>query len=307
VTRVAVSVTVSGLTRLFGDDLGAVVDVARIADDAGIDQLVLPDHVIMGPRTDRYPFGTFPYPPGEPWLEPLTTLAAMAAATTRVRLGTGILIVPLRPAVLLAKTAATLDVLSRGRLDLGVGTGWQREEFEAQGLPYGTRVRQMDDTLRACRALWTEPAPVTFESDTVSFRDVWCAPRPVQPGGVPLWFGGNANRATARRIAELGAGWLPIGVMPVDELGASIEVLRGALRDAGRNPSTLGVRAGLPMVTNPVGTNGEQQVDFDATWARVPELAGLGVTAVSLALGRFLRSRADIEPFFRDLAAAAAA
>lgn len=299
--RMAVSVTISGLTRLFGDDFGAVVDIARMADDAGIDQLVMPDHVIMGPRTDRYPFGKFPYPPDEPWFEPLTTLAAMAAATTRVRLGTGILIVPLRPAVLLAKTVATLDVLSRGRLDLGVGTGWQREEFEAEELDYEQRVRQMDDTLRACCALWTQPSPVAFESETVSFHDVWCEPRPVQATGVPLWFGGSATRATARRIAELGAGWLPIGVMPSDELGASIDVFRGALRDAGRDPAELGVRAGLPVVTND-----DRQVDMDATWARVPELAALGVTAVSLALGRFLRTRADIEPFFVEVAAAAA-
>ncbi|MFN8037552.1 MAG: TIGR03619 family F420-dependent LLM class oxidoreductase [Acidimicrobiia bacterium] len=300
--RVDVSVLVSGVPRLFGDDLGAIVDLARMADDAGIDQLVLPDHVIMGPRTDRYPFGTFPYPPEAPWPEPLTTLAAMAAATTRVRLGTGILIVPLRPAVLLAKTAATLDVLSRGRLDLGVGTGWQREEFEAEGLDYSARVRTMDDTLRACRALWTQPGPVHFESPTLSFRDVWCEPRPVQPGGVPLWFGGSAVPATARRIAELGAGWLPIGVMPEDELGAAIELLRGALRDAGRDPSELGVRSGLPVVTG-----ADKRVDFDATWAPVPALASLGVTAVSIPLGRFLRTRADVEPFFRDLAAAAGA
>ena len=92
-----VSVTVSGLRQLFGKDLAAVVDVARVADDAGIDQIVMPDHLAMGARTDRYPFGEFPYPPDEPWLEPLTVLAAMASATRRVRLATGVLIGPAAP------------------------------------------------------------------------------------------------------------------------------------------------------------------------------------------------------------------
>ena len=101
--RPGVSVTISGLSRLFGGDLAAVLDAARAADEAGVDQLVLTDHLAIGPRTDRYPFGTFPYPPEEPWLEPLTTLAAIAGATERVRLGTGVLVAPLRPALLLAE------------------------------------------------------------------------------------------------------------------------------------------------------------------------------------------------------------
>src|SRR6195256_4655227 len=129
-----VSVTISGFTRLFDNDLRAVVEAARAADGSGVHQLVVPDHVVMGTRTDRYPFGTFPYGPEEPWPEPLILLAAIAGATERGRLGPGILISPLRPAVLLAKPAATLDQVSHGRLDLGVGLGWQREEFEAGGV-----------------------------------------------------------------------------------------------------------------------------------------------------------------------------
>ena len=181
------AVLVSGLHALFGPDLRSFVEVARIADEAGVDQVVLPDHVVMGARTDRYPYGTFPYDADAPWIEPLTTLAAMASATTRVRLGTGILIAPLRPAVLLAKTIATLDVLSGGRVDLGVGVGWQREEYEALGVPFAGRWQRLDDTLGACRALWQD-APASFSSPTVAFDDIWCAPRPVQ-ARVPVWFG----------------------------------------------------------------------------------------------------------------------
>lgn len=294
-----VSITISGLSRLFGDDLGGVIEVARVADDAGIDQLVLPDHLAIGPRTDRYPFGTFPYPPSEPWLEPLTTLAAIAGVTERVRLATGVLIAPLRPALLLAKTAATLDVLSHGRLDLGVGTGWQREEFTDPGQPFPGRATRLDDTVRACQALWSQPPPVSFTSPTVAFDDLWCEPRPHQPGGIPIWFGGGPTDATARRIAALGAGWLPVGVMPFEELAGGIERIRAAYRDAGRDPADLGVRAGIPVATHDDG-----RLALTRTLADVPRLAEAGVTLISLALGRFLRDRGDIEPFLRAIAAA---
>ena len=297
--RPGVSVTISGLARLFGDDLAAVLDAARAADEAGVHQLVLPDHLAVGPRTDRYPFGTFPYPPEEPWLEPLTTLAAIAATTERARLATGVLIAPLRPALVLAKTAATLDVLSRGRLDLGVGTGWQPEEFTDPGQPFVGRTTRLEDTVRACQALWNEAPPVSFSSSTVSFRDLWCAPRPVQPGGIPVWFGGGPTDRTARRIAALGHGWLPVGVRPVGELHDGIERIRAAYRDAGRDPATLGVRAVVGVATDERG-----RPDLDRTFAPVDELAALGVTMISVALGRFLRDRADVAPFLRDVGAA---
>jgi probable F420-dependent oxidoreductase len=298
-SRPRVSVTISGLTRLFGGDLAAVVDAARAADEAGVHQLVLPDHLAIGPRTDRYPFGTFPYPPDEPWLEPLTTLAAMAGATTRVRLATGILIAPLRPALVLAKTAATLDVLSGGRLDLGVGTGWQPEEFTDPGQPFAGRTARLEDTVRACQALWNEPPPVSFSSPTVRFGELWCEPRPVQAGGVPVWFGGGPTDRTARRIAALGRGWLPVGVRPVEELRDGIERIRAAYQNVGRDPDTLGVRAGVAVPTDERG-----RPDLDRTFAPVDELGALGVTLISVGLGRFLRDRADLGPFLRDVGAA---
>jgi probable F420-dependent oxidoreductase len=293
-----ISVTVSGLSRLFGDDLAAVVDVARIAEDAGIHQVVMTDHLAIGPRTDRYPFAPkFPYPPEEPWLEPLTVLAAFAGATSRVRLGTGVLIGPARSALVIAKTVATLDVVSRGRVDLGLGTGWQREEFTDPGLPFIGRTARMEDAVRACRALWETEPPVSFASDTVSFTDLWCEPGPVQ-ARLPIWFSGAANDATVHRVAELGDGWLPLAI-PLDDVTATIEQMRVAFRERGRDPATLGVRQNLAVKTDDDG-----RVDLDATVAPVPELAARGITAVSVALGRYLRSRADVEPFLRDLGAA---
>lgn len=295
---VSLSVTVSGLSRLFGDDLAAVVDVARAADDLGVDQLVLPDHVAVGPRLDRYPYAAkFPYPPGEPWLEPLTTLAVIAGATRRVRLGTGVLIAPLRPALVLAKTVATLDVLSRGRVDLGIGTGWQREEFVEPGMGFGGRTQRMDDAVAACRAVWEQAPPVSFASATVGFDELWMEPRPIQ-ARVPVWYGGALTEPMVRRITELGDGWLPLGPT-VDDIGAGVTRLRTAFRAAGRDPDELGVRAGIPIVTDADG-----RVDAMETVAPATELAALGVTSISVALGRCIRTRADIEPFLSELVTA---
>lgn len=294
------SVTISGFQRLFGSDPAVIVDLARVVEAAGFDQLLLPDHVAIGPRTDRYPFGpTFPDPDTEPWFEPMTLLAAMAMVTTRIRLETGILIAPLRPAALLAKTAATLDQLTGGRLDLGIGSGWQREEFDAVGVSFDDRVGRMDDTLRACRALWTQPAPVTFRSETATLTDIWSLPKPVQPGGVPLWFGGNANAAVARRIAELGVGWMPINLLDAVALGAGVTTIRAAFTAAGRDPRTLQVRAGIPVVLARDGT-----VDVGATTAPVPELEAAGATMVSVGLGRSLKDPAAVGDFLTQIGSA---
>lgn len=292
-----VSVVVSGLRRLFGDDLAAVVDVARMADDAGIDGIVVPDHLAIGPRTDRYPFGTFPYPPDEPWLEPLSTLAAMAAATRRVRLSTGILVTPLRSALSVARAVATIDVLSRGRVDLGVGTGWQPEEFGDRALPFTGRTARLDDTVRVCRALWEQEPPVTFSSRTVELDGVWANPRPVQ-ARLPVLFAGGPNDSTLRRIVELGDGWLPLGQRD-EVISRFVHRLRAAYDDAGRDPATLAVRQTIRVETDAAG-----RPDVRATFAALHHLAAIGITGVSVALGGFIRRRAEIGPFLRDLALA---
>jgi probable F420-dependent oxidoreductase len=254
-------------------ELHRVVELARLAEGAGVDQVVLPDHVVMGARTDRYQWGPFPYPPDTPWLEPLTTLAAIAGATDRVRLSTGILVAPIRPAILLAKSAATLDVLSHGRLDLGVGTGWQAEELEAAGVPYAERGRRLTDTVAACRELWAN-APASFESPTVRFRDVWCEPRPLRPGGVPVWFAGSLTDRMLRRVVDLGDGWIPIMGATPEGIAADVARLRAALAGAGRDPDRLDVRAPLPA----------RGRDLAEAFDDVPAYAAAGVTYVSVNL-----------------------
>src|SRR5580704_15075684 len=132
---VKVSIGVIGMERLYGGDFSRLVEAARQADEAGIDMLSITDHVVMGEHLENYPYGPFPMPLDYPWFEPMTVLSAVAAVTRNIRLSTGILISPLRPAVLLAKQLATLDVMSRGRVTIGLGIGCQREEYAASGRP----------------------------------------------------------------------------------------------------------------------------------------------------------------------------
>jgi probable F420-dependent oxidoreductase len=278
VTEPGLSLTVSGLHRTLGPDPRHYVEVARIADDVGFAQVVLADHVVMGERTDRYPYGAFPFEPDEPWLEPLTMLAAIAAATSHVRLGTGILIAPLRGATLLAKTVATLDALSGGRVDLGVGVGWQPEEYHGAGLPFDRRWARLEDTVGACRALWSD-GPASFSSETVSFERIWCRPRPVQDR-LPVWFGATATERTARRIAALGDGWMPLSAGEPAEVAAGVTLIGDAYRAAGRDPADLRVRTGLPVV------RGDGGIDLDATMGAVAPLVEAGATSFAVNLRR---------------------
>ena len=294
--RPSLSITISAIGHLYGDDIAALTDLARIADATGIDQLVIPDHVVMGPHLENYPYGRFPLPLEEPWPEPLTVLAAMAGASTRVRFGTGVLITPLRPAVLLAKTLATLDVLSRGRLEVGVGTGWQKEEYQAEGLDFARRWQLFDDGLRACKVLWRD-APAAFESPSVSFREIWCLPRPLQPGGPPLWFGVALGPKNLARITELGAGWMPMDSRP-EALRDGIAKLRAAFRSAGRSFEGFGVRAHAPTVRR-----ADKSVDLDATLAGIAPLVEAGATSIAFALAQFVRQRDEIPKLFERLGA----
>jgi len=294
--RPSLSITISALGRLYGDDLAALPELARIADATGIDQLVIPDHVVMGPHLENYPYGPFPLPLEEPWPEPLTVLAAMAGASSRVRLGTGVLITPLRPAVLLAKTLATLDVLSRGRLEVGVGTGWQKEEYQAEGLDFEKRWQLFEDGLRACRVLWRD-APASFASPTLSFSDVWCLPRPVQPGGPPLWFGVALGPKNLARIAELGGGWMPMDSRP-EALKSGIAKLRDAFREAGRSFEGFGVRAHVAYARR-----ADKSLDLEATLASIPALVEAGATSISLALAQLVRRRDEIPKVFERIGA----
>jgi probable F420-dependent oxidoreductase len=276
--------------------LHEVIDLARRADVAGVDTVIVPDHVVMSEHTEKYEWGPFPFPIEVPWLEPLTVLAAIAGATTRVRLATGILIAPLRPAIVLAKIAATLDVLSRGRLELGVGVGWQREEYDAAGLDFETRGQRLDDTIAACRVLWRD-SPAAFASEHVSFEKIWCEPRPLQPGGIPVWFSGTLLKRNVERIVRWGDGWIPIMTATRADLAEGAKRLADAFASAGRDPKQLKVRGSLETK---MGANGRP--DLAATLAGAHELAAAGATDVQLGMLAFVRKPEQQEAFFAELA-----
>ena len=255
-----------------------LIDRAEVADAAGVDRLAVSDHVAFGPSLDAYgdpskggtAGGRQPTGPDGHWLEPLTVVAHLTARTTRVRFGTNILLAALRRPVVLAKTASTIDVLSGGRLDLGVGVGWQAAEYEAAGLVFDERGAQLDHTLGVCQALWAGN-DVDFSDERLSFEHVWQEPKP-RDGAVPVWVSGTTNPRAMRRLARFGSGWIPWGPDAAD-LAAGIARMRAAVAEHGRDPADIGVVGSLPTQLTDAGTP-----DVAATMAAVPALVDAGVT-----------------------------
>jgi probable F420-dependent oxidoreductase len=261
-----------------------------------VDVVSLTDHVVMGENVHAYPYGKFPAPLDFPWFEPLTVLAALAGVTQRIRLSTSILIAPLRSAVLLAKQLATLDVMSRGRLTVGLGVGWQKEEYDASGVPWEGRYARFEEQLRVCRLLWNE-APATFAGQTVRFEKIHAFPRPVQPGGVPIWMGLAASERNIERMAQFADGWIPMEQDPT-KLAPAIASIRAAAASRGRDPKAFGVRVVPRFLFRADGTP-----DLEATLAQVPELVKAGATVVELFPYVFCRGPGDFEAFCNRLVA----
>jgi probable F420-dependent oxidoreductase len=285
-SRPLIAVALSHVEPLVGPHCERLLEAAWAAEQAGVDQLVLSEHVILAEVITGHPgtSSSFPFPGSEQYPEPLVTLAAIGAVTSRVRLSTNILIAPLRPPALLAKMAATLDCLCGGRLELGVGTGWHAEEFAALGVPMERLPSRLDDTLRACRALWRDH-PATFESPTVSFTDMHCSPAPVQET-IPLWIGGAATRGMARRVAELGQGWTPMGGDDPVEIRAGLVLIAEECERIGRDASDIGVRVSVfppPGMASPGAR-------IEAMLERVPPLVEAGATVVQVALPQLVQS-----------------
>src|SRR6202171_3252616 len=180
-----------------------LLDVARAADAAGADFVDVTEHVLMGLNALHSGQGWELQHLEQPQPEALSTLAAMAGATQRIKLLSAIVIAPLRPAGLLAKTGATLHAMSRGRFVMGVTASWQKDEYDALGVPFEKRGQVLDDNIGACRALW-ESAPASFHSPTVNLDGIVCQPRPGPDERIPVWFGGKFTPRQIRRIVTLG-------------------------------------------------------------------------------------------------------
>jgi probable F420-dependent oxidoreductase len=285
-----VGIGLYGLQKWFAGEFAPVTELAKIAEGRGVDLVSITDHVVMGENLHNYPYGKFPAPLDFPWFEPLTVLAAIAAVTQTIRLGTGILISPLRPAVLLAKQLATLDVMSRGRLSIGLGVGWQKEEYDACGIPWEGRYTRFDEQLEVCRLLWRE-APAAFHGKTVSFDKIHAFPRPVQPEGVPVWMGLAPSEKNIERMARYASGWIPMEQDPA-KLAPLISKIRAAVAAHGRDPQSFGVRVVPRFVFRSDGTP-----DLEATLAQLPALQRAGATAMEIFPYAFCRGPGDFEAF----------
>lgn len=282
------------------DHLLTLVDTA---DRVGIDRVVVSDHVLYGERLEAYADpslggsagGKQPTSPDGHWLEPLTLLSVLAGRTRSIRLGTAILLAALRTPAVLAKQLATLDVLSGGRLDLGVGIGWQREEYDASGVDFNRRGDVLDHTLDVCQRLWTERV-VNLVGEGQVFENIHSMPKPLQAGGVPIWVSGRNRPHTAKRLARFGIGWIPWGDDIADP-APGIAAMRAALEAAGRDPSSLQVQGALPLVR----TDGK--VDVAATMASAEAVVAAGITDLR-AYGRWGTDAAADEDLLGSLAEA---
>jgi probable F420-dependent oxidoreductase len=232
----------------------------QTAERTGLSHYLLPEHVV---QFAEYPASKYPYAggsgqeipeqsadaplqfgdevnpllsPKNDFVDPVVAMTWLAAATTTIEVGTNILILPQRNPVILAKALATLDAFSRGRVMLGVGVGWAKEEFAAVGADFSVRGRRADESILAMRELWGAEVS-TFAGGFVAFKDAYCYPKPPRPGGIPILIGGEST-AAMRRVAQIGDGWLPYN-LPVDDAARTIGELKAMTREAGRDPEKL--------------------------------------------------------------------
>ncbi|MCE2463528.1 MAG: LLM class F420-dependent oxidoreductase, partial [Dehalococcoidia bacterium] len=231
------------------------VTIAKRAEEMGYDSLFKGDHIVVpGNINSRYPYtatGEFPGSDSGEAQEMLAVLSFLAGQTRTIRLVTSVIIVPHRNPLVAAKALATLDVLSNGRLVVGIGAGWMREEFEALDLPpFEERGAVTDEYVRAFKELWTSETP-TFEGKYCRFSDITFLPKPVQKPHPPIWVGGESPRAL-RRTAELADGWYPLGANPnfplekPEQLAAAISRLASYAEKAGRDPSDIEIIHWIP-------------------------------------------------------------
>jgi probable F420-dependent oxidoreductase len=228
-------------TGEFATGPGAVA-LARLAEDLGFESLWTVEHVVVPTGYQSpYPYskdGKMPGSEENPIPDPLVWLAYVAAATSTIRLGTGILILPQRNPLVLAKELATLDAMSGGRLELGIGVGWLEEEFDALGVPFDRRGARTDEYVDVLRRVWREPA-TAHTGEFATFAEIKSYPKPAQAGGPRIHVGGH-TAAAARRAARLGDGFFP-----GRNLGPALAALRAACAEQGRDPSEIEITAGV--------------------------------------------------------------
>lgn len=222
----------------FGNDPGAIRDLAQTAEELGFSHVLTYEHV-LGVNPDQYEDWNGPYDYHSAFQSPFLLFSYMAAVTERLEFTTGILILPQRQTVLVAKQAATLDSLSQGRLRLGIGIGWNKPEYTALGENFHNRGRRVEEQVKILKALWTQPL-VNYSGEWHQVIGAGINPLPVQQP-IPIWFGGHAE-AVLRRAAALGDGWMP-GYRSAEAAQPALDRLNSYLSQAGRSRYDFGIEA----------------------------------------------------------------
>ena len=261
----------------FREGPGKVAALARAIEDIGYDELAVFDHVVMGHPTETRAAPL--YPPQMPILEALVTIGFLAAATSRMTLGTEVLVLPQRDPTLVAKQVSTLDTLSAGRIRLGVGVGWQESEYEALGADFHTRGARMDEAIALLRTYWSEPQ-VTLAGPHYRATAMGMEPKPPQGRRLPIWIGGGSD-AALRRVGRLGDGWLASRVTDAEDGRRSIAAICRYAEQAGRDPATLGLQS--MVAPPPRDAEGKRfYTEHARVVARVGELGAMGFHGVAL-------------------------
>jgi probable F420-dependent oxidoreductase len=260
-----------------GTDPEAIREWARTAEAAGFRHLMAYDHV-LGAAAELYPdgvgaFPSAPYTHEHTFHEVLVLFAHLAAVTERMELVTSVLVLPQRPAALVAKQVATIDLLSAGRLRLAVGVGWSWAEYEGLGTEFATREDRLEEQIEVMRRLWTEPL-VTFDGRFHHLDRVGINPRPARP--IPVWIGSGASPRVLRRVVRCADGWMPLLLPGLDrvDLADGVARLRRMAEDAGRDPASLPIHGRVYL--------------GDGFETRVEEAAELGFSDLSIGFNRRL-------------------
>jgi probable F420-dependent oxidoreductase len=276
----------------------AIRRFARTLEEIGYDHVDVFDHVVMGHPIEGRPPG--PYNAQMPILEALMLLSHVAAVTTRLTLGTEVLVLPQRQPALVAKQVSTLDTLSGGRVRLGVGVGWQESEYEALGEDFHTRGARMDEAIALLRSYWGE-AQVSAPGPHYPTTMMAMEPKPPQGRRLPMWIGGNSP-AAFRRVGRLGDGWLASRVTDADDARRAIDAIHRAAAEAGRDPGAIGLQS--MVAPPPRDAEGKRfYAEPDRVVARVAALQKMGFEWVALnATAIFQAGARSVDAMLESLA-----
>ncbi len=300
-------------------DREAITTLAKRAEALGYDSIWVTDRMLIPVQSrSAYPYsptGAFPLGPDEPWLESLTAVTYLATITQRINVGTSVLVIPYRNPIFTAKALATADYLSGGRVILGAGIGWWREEFAALGVPFEDRAARTVEYLKIMKEVWTKPR-VAFEGRFARIAEAGgVRPYPARQPHIPIWIGGHSE-AALRRVVEVGDGWHPLGLRPPvslhpPELAAKVRQLRDMAAAAGRDPAAITISFKAPLKLEKVagtrpplaGSPAQIVEDLQAYVAAGVQhfVLDFSVTTVPAMLDVLQRFAAEVRPKVGDL------